>query len=74
MYVVVRLRSIVDHLLFLTSILTLFLDKSMTEAIKARGFHPDDEINHYSSVKKMREAHSFMDRARKRSFCKTLTK
>ncbi|TDG42323.1 hypothetical protein AWZ03_011259 [Drosophila navojoa] len=47
--------------------------RSCTEAIMARGFYPDDEINYYPSVKKMREAHSFMDRARKRAFCKTLT-
>ncbi|XP_060664252.1 LOW QUALITY PROTEIN: dynein axonemal heavy chain 6 [Drosophila nasuta] len=49
------------------------LYRSCTEAIMARGFYPDDEINYYPSVKKMREAHSFMDRARKRAFCKTLT-
>ncbi|XP_017121821.1 dynein heavy chain 6, axonemal [Drosophila elegans] len=47
--------------------------RSCTEAIQARGFYPDDEINYYPSLKKMREAHSFMDRARKRAFCKTLT-
>ncbi|KAH8363782.1 hypothetical protein KR200_006735, partial [Drosophila serrata] len=50
---------------------TLF--RACTDAIQARGFYPDDEINYYPSLKKMREAHSFMDRARKRAFCKTLT-
>ncbi|XP_032594376.1 dynein axonemal heavy chain 6 [Drosophila grimshawi] len=49
------------------------LYRACTDAIMARGFYPDDEINYYPSIKKMREAHSFMDRARKRSFCKTLT-
>ncbi|XP_030378328.1 dynein heavy chain 6, axonemal [Scaptodrosophila lebanonensis] len=47
--------------------------RACTDAITARGYYPDDEINYYPSIKKMREAHSFMDRARKRSFCKTLT-
>ncbi|XP_032581827.1 dynein heavy chain 6, axonemal [Drosophila sechellia] len=47
--------------------------RACTDAIQARGFYPDDEVNYYPSLKKMREAHSFMDRARKRAFCKTLT-
>ncbi|BFG02702.1 dynein heavy chain 6 axonemal [Drosophila madeirensis] len=46
---------------------------SCTHAMRARGFFPDDEVNYYPSMKKMREAHSFTDRARKRAFCKTLT-
>ncbi|XP_055843876.1 dynein axonemal heavy chain 6 [Episyrphus balteatus] len=41
-------------------------------AIIAKGFFPTDEIDFYPSVKKMREAMSFMDRARKRGFCKLL--
>ncbi|XP_001354829.2 dynein heavy chain 6, axonemal [Drosophila pseudoobscura] len=47
--------------------------RACTDAIQARGFYPDDEVNYYPSMKKMRESHSFMDRARKRAFCKTLT-
>lgn len=39
-----------------------------------KGFFPDDEINYYPSIKKMRDAMSFMDRARKRNFCKILSK
>uniref|UniRef100_A0A1B0FG22 AAA+ ATPase domain-containing protein n=1 Tax=Glossina morsitans morsitans TaxID=37546 RepID=A0A1B0FG22_GLOMM len=42
-------------------------------AITERGFFPDDEINYYPSIKKMRDAMSFMDRARKRNFCKILS-
>ncbi|EDW82538.1 uncharacterized protein Dwil_GK25078 [Drosophila willistoni] len=49
------------------------LYRACTDAIRARGFFPEDEINYYPSLKKMRESHSFMDRARKRAFCKTLT-
>ncbi|XP_073833430.1 dynein heavy chain at 16F isoform X2 [Musca autumnalis] len=42
-------------------------------AIIAHGFFPDDEVNHYPSIKKMRDAMSFMDRAKKRNFCKILS-
>ncbi|KAH8387117.1 hypothetical protein KR093_004852, partial [Drosophila rubida] len=71
-----KFLSLPKHFIYLISAPSRIftpLDRSCTEAIMARGFYPDDEINYYPSVKKMREAHSFMDRARKRAFCKTLT-
>uniref|UniRef100_A0A1B0A5H7 Uncharacterized protein n=1 Tax=Glossina pallidipes TaxID=7398 RepID=A0A1B0A5H7_GLOPL len=66
-----------DHLLIaippLASAILKLLEACLT-AITERGFFPDDEINYYPSIKKMRDAMSFMDRARKRNFCKILSK
>ena len=52
----------------------LLQDDACYKAIIDRGFFPDDEVNHYPSIKKMRDAMSFMDRAKKRNFCKILSK
>ncbi|XP_075157385.1 dynein heavy chain at 16F [Haematobia irritans] len=50
------------------------LYEACLNAIIENGFFPDDEVNHYPSIKKMRDAMSFMDRAKKRSFCKIISK
>lgn len=52
----------------------IYIVEACLTAITERGFFPDDEINYYPSIKKMRDAMSFMDRARKRNFCKILSK
>lgn len=46
----------------------------MTKAITAKGFSAIDEIYIYSSIKKMKDSMSFMDRAKKRRFCRFMSK
>lgn len=48
--------------------------EACTAAIVQRGFFPTDEINFFPSIKKMKEAMNFTDRAKKRNFCKMLSK
>ncbi|XP_018800561.1 PREDICTED: dynein heavy chain 6, axonemal [Bactrocera latifrons] len=49
------------------------LFEACTAAIVQRGFFPTDEINFFPSIKKMKEAMNFTDRAKKRNFCKMLS-
>lgn len=51
-----------------------YIYHAMTKAIIAKGFSAIDEIYIYSSVKKMKDSMSFMDRAKKRRFCRLLSK
>uniref|UniRef100_A0A1I8P355 AAA+ ATPase domain-containing protein n=1 Tax=Stomoxys calcitrans TaxID=35570 RepID=A0A1I8P355_STOCA len=51
----------------------LSLYEAILNALNENGFFPDDEVNHFPSIKKMRDALNFMDRAKKRSFCKILS-
>lgn len=59
---------------FFIVIFLSIIDEACLQALEDRGFFPDDEINHFPSIKKMRDAMSFMDRAKKRNFCKILSK
>lgn len=43
------------------------------EAIKHKGFTPEDEILNCKSIKKLKESISFTERANKRNFCARLT-
>lgn len=44
------------------------------KALIAKGFSPDDEALLFTSSKKLREAMSFTERAKKRRYCKLLCK
>ncbi|XP_037937177.1 dynein heavy chain 6, axonemal [Teleopsis dalmanni] len=50
-----------------------YLYEACLFALLEKGFYPDDEVNYFPSIKKMRDALSFMDRAKKRNYCKMLS-